>query len=437
MRTQRVYAMHVVSLIIITIVLVSCQPEDSTSLEVEDVPENTQPPEVDEEEAVSEEPFEEEEPEENSSQKAEVTDTVLDHDIKTLDDYDEDTFRTLKQDSMQPRLFLGNEEVIGVQQHLGLFKYNLTAEEEIWRNEGFIDGEHAQIVDELLYIYKSSQLVSIDIHSGEVHQTYPIEKQYDTKPYIFEDYIVWFDQNVMEAYDIESAELIWEHPFGRINSGLAESDDAFFYESDMSLYAIEKDTGDVIWEVERPNTVTESSSKTKYPYVHEGSVFVQSYNHPDDEVVLIEVDASTGETLNEASFENSYMWYRQPLMTDDGLMISTDVEGDGDIVYIDFSMEEKWRFDHAGWTLVDYLYDDGMFYIIASKSEPGEVTIGDYHLIVLDTETGEAKDVIEIGDGLMDDQLYTQNGKVYIMIQQGDIQTFIYDYQGDTNRPFE
>ncbi|WYP26438.1 PQQ-binding-like beta-propeller repeat protein [Alkalihalobacillus sp. FSL W8-0930] len=416
--------------------LFACSSEESTSEPLE-----TAQAEIEKNEEVVEETTEEViEEEENEGYpfppKAEIVSSFSEAEIKTSDDYDNLVAQTLRQDNMTPRIFLGDEEVVAAESFF-IYRYDLSNQEEIWRmQDGIHDLAEAQIIDGTLYSYNTKGVIATDLDSGKVVRDYPFELGHEPRPHYFDDYLLLYNHEELTAFDFHTGEELWTNSLpSAIDTAIIESDQGFIYENDLILYILDKDTGEVLFEHDRPYTLSDSKSLNHYPIVHEDSIFVADYALVDRVTILKELDAKTGELRNEASFDASHSGMREPMKTDTGILMPTDIEQSGELAFLNFDLEEQWRIDHDGFVLERYLYLDGKIYLVAAK---GEIpAVGDYHLFVIDSESGEIEEAIELGNGFKNKQLYTNNGKVYVYLNgDADTRTFIYDHEGNTYRPF-
>lgn len=258
-----------------------------------------------------------------------------------------------------------------------LYALNAETGEQAWSADGFgqLESTGAIAGDRIITAGFSNLVQALDRLTGEVLWSFHTDYFAQGSPLIVDDRVYLATDHMMYALDLQTGTLVWKTPTGNEGTymGSPAYDNGVLYTTGgRLLIALEADSGKEIWRVTKDEMFLGLA-------VANGMVYVGNWD-----LNLYAFDQSTGKEKWKFPARAGGMFWSAPAV-------------DGDTVYagnidkylyaIDAKTGElRWEFQTGGGAVSEAAVADGVVYVSDSSHE---FPRGARHLYALDAETGE------------------------------------------------
>lgn len=288
-----------------------------------------------------------------------------------------------------------------------LYALNIQTGEEIWAANGFGQMEHTgAIAGDVIVAGGYSKLVqALDRHNGETVWTFNSSYVVQGSPLIVENRVFIATDHVTYALDLQTGELIWDSVTGDKDAFMgapAYNDNVIYTTGGKRLLALDSETGNELWRVERELQFTA-------PAIGNGFVYVGNFDH-----FLRAYDQETGE--ERWSFEGTGLFWSAPAIAGE-----TVYAGNDDQIYALAAQtgEMLWSHKTDSKAVSEPVIVDGVIYVSDSSHE---LPSGPRRLYALDPSTGSELWVFETtstflpAPAVRDDTIYvTTRGEIFAL----------------------
>ena len=261
-----------------------------------------------------------------------------------------------------------------------LYALNAETGEQIWSADGFgqLEATGAIAGDKIVTAGFSNLVQAMDQHTGGVLWSFRTDYFVQGSPLIVNERVILATDHKVYALNLESGQLIWETATGEEGAFMgppAYEDGVIYTTGGKLLLALNAETGEEIWRVEKPEMFLGLA-------VANGSIYVGNWDH-----YLYAFDQSTGE--EKWNFEVDGLFWSAPAVNANAIYA-----GNTDFVYALNSQtgELLWSYQTDSDSVSEPMLADGVVYLSDSSHE---FPRGPRHLYALDAATGEQLWVFE------------------------------------------
>jgi eukaryotic-like serine/threonine-protein kinase len=280
-----------------------------------------------------------------------------------------------------------------------LYALNTETGEQVWSATGFgqLESTGAIAGDMIITAGFSNLVKALDRHTGAVIWSFNTNYFVQGSPLVVDDRVYLATDHVTYALNLQSGELIWQTATG--NEGAFMGPPAFdqgvlYTTGGRLLLALEADTGNELWRVEKDEMFLGLAVANGFVYVGNWDRYFYAF------------EQSTGEESWKFQAESEF--WSAPAV--DAHVVYT---GNNDSVYAlnAQSGERIWSYKTAGRAVSEPMLADGVLYVSDSAHE---FPRGARHLYALDAVTGEELWVFETTSTFLPAPALGADGTIYI-----------------------
>jgi len=262
-----------------------------------------------------------------------------------------------------------------------LYALNVETGEQVWSVGGFEAFESTGAIagDVIIAGGFSNVVKALDKYTGEEVWSYQTDYFPQGSPLIIDDRVYIATDHVVYALDLQSGQLIWEVATGNESAfmGAPAYDEGVIYTTGGKLLlALDVETGDELWRVEKDEIFLGLA-------VANGMIYVGNWDQN-----LYAFDQLTGE--ERWNFKAGGEFWSAPA-------VNEDIVYAGNIDHFLYALNPQtgeliWKFDTGGDAISEALISDGVLYVSDSSHL---FPSGPRHFYALDAVTGEELWVFE------------------------------------------